>query len=174
MRTRRGTAYKSPPSFEVITLSSSAEGSTGSENSDEEKQLPMTRTFPKKPDLTSGNDFARPQDVSLTSSVTATAPLPDTQPLEASDNSTQVMALPHIPIKDDAWAFLTTVDVNFQSRELRNTVFTCGRNPFCDYAISAPPFEYKAIQNFSREHFAIEQLNDKDDKFPISGTIHMI
>ena len=131
----------------------------------------MTRTFPKKPDLTSGNDFARPQDVSLTSSVTATAPLPDTQPLEASDNSTQVIALPHIPIKYDAWAFLTTVDVNFQSRELRNTVFTCGRNPFCDYAISAPPFEYKAIQNFSREHFAIEQLNDKDDKFPISGTI---
>ena len=169
MRLRGRTAYDPSPSFEVITLSSSAEGSTGSENSDGENRLPMT--FPNKPDLTSGNDFARPHDVSLTSSsATTAAPLPDTQPLEASDNSNQVMALPHIPIKDDAWAFLTTLDVNFQSRELRNTSYTCGRNPYCDYAITDPPFEYKAIQNFSREHFAIEQLNDVDDKYPVSGT----
>ena len=163
MRTRRGTAYDPSPAFEVITLSSSAEGSTGSENSDENR-LPMT--FPK-PDLTSGNDFARPQDVSPTTSATATASLPDTQPLETSNNSSQV--IPHLPIKDDVWAFLTTLDANFQSREIRSTSYTCGRNPYADYAILSPPFPPKAFLTFSKEHFTIEQVNDVDDKDPVSG-----
>ena len=94
--------------------------------------------------------------------------IPVTQPLESTEEECKEKSVAvHVPRSDQPWAYLSTVSKYFESAEIREDKFTCGRMDTCNYVLRTPKIPEEFIVNLSRNHFSIFKIVDKEDEHPV-------
>ena len=94
--------------------------------------------------------------------------MPETQPLESTEEDFKENPIAvHIPRDDQPWAYLSTVSKYFESAEIREDKFTCGRLETCNYVLRTPKIPEEFVVNLSRIHFSIFKIVDKEDEHPV-------